>query len=455
LALCTTAVSVLSSCSAIVDLPADCTDDACAPYVCASDAIACLTECATDSECAGGYSCSDAGVCEATGCSVRVDTTLLGGFPSTVSEITATYGSDPEQIVVVFSNRRGLAFRRIKMNGELVPDPIDDASLGGVTLELDNPDRRRFFPDAIFVPGVDDQAPRFLFAWVDVSGQLDEIKLGTFVSDPPSPPEQVSIARGSTGSEFATTSLVERNGAVTLAWERRVQASITLLATSVDLEGQSLRESTATLAQPLDGISLPTMAAVGDTRLVVHSASASGRRTVGAIALDSTAEAIGDVELANDTAANLQVSDLAAEAVADGSSIFAWAQNVRGTNELRFGQIAASRESEIPDNVVSIGSQRIDEGFESIDLIDVTTRESEAGVGFRALRDGVEGAWLLRRALGSGDALGAPLRLVPADSGTVSDFDVVGTPDGYIVLWTQRSDDGATDEVYFRRFACE
>lgn len=498
-----------ASCSLVIDVPADCEDSRCAPYRCDSDGVACASNCVSDTDCATGFLCNGStGVCEDTGCVLSNDTTPIELPDSVVEfELAAAAPFDaPDQLLMMVSNRNGLGFRRYRLDGSVVNDPIDD-DLDLVRVVSGNDDRRRFFPTPHFLErtetGSAGGTPRFVYGVIDVSGEQDTVGLGTFVIDPATSPRVDTLWEAARRRELLFGSSVVTEGRVVLTFSEQTASDATVYALTTDLDGTpaepvALSASTSFAEQS-------AAAAVDGVPVVVFASSASGERRVEARPL--LADELGGVGVLVDSrdAQRVEVENLQGASLGQ-DAVFVWLTASDESTRIERAVIdVESVGTMTPGSTVALPMDEVMSEFGEVRGLQVVVDLDCAGCSSSGecaapaeCRDGVcgvsgtscetddacdtglvcldgacaqplacdrvgyaiatiatyrgrRGLWL-QRFTPSHQLDGTPLPLLVDGVEEVDRFRVAPTRDGWAVAWDV--DAGQAEEVFYRRFSC-
>lgn len=118
------ALTGLSSCSLVLDLPADCAPEDCNGYQCNADKTGCLFDCVNDNECDEGFLCrEDKASCLAIGCAP--DGELVELFPEAqgrVTDIAMVWNG--AELGAVYPSGGGLVFQRFDLTGTSLAEAV-------------------------------------------------------------------------------------------------------------------------------------------------------------------------------------------------------------------------------------------------------------------------------------------------------------------------------------------
>lgn len=498
-----------ASCSLIVDVPADCEDSRCAPYRCDTENIACASSCTNDTECATGFLCNGTtGVCEDTGCVLANDTTRIDLPDSVVEfELAAAAPFDaPDQLLMMVSNRNGLGFRRFRLDGSSVNDPLDD-ELDLVRVVSGNDNRRRFYPTPHFLERTETTSagstPRFVYGLVDVSGDQDRVGLGTFIIDPATSPRVDVLWEAARRREllFGSSTVVEESVVLTFSEQTASDATVYAIVTDLDgTPGEPMALSTGTAFAEQSVVS-----GVSGIPVVVFESSVSGERRIEARPL--LAEELGGTGVLVDSrdAQRVEIEQLQAVSLGE-EAVFVWVTASDDSTRLERAIFDTETVGQLtPQSTVALPIDEILSDFGEVRGLQVLADLDCAGCDSSAecvtpteCRDGVctaggtscetddacdaglvcldggcaaplacdrtgyavatiatyrgrRGLWL-QRFTANHERDGTPLPLLIDGVEEIDRFRVAATREGWAVAWDV--DAGQTEEVYYRRFTC-
>ncbi len=449
----------LAGCSLVIDVPADCTDADCQPYVCDEDGIECLDFCTSDAECSNGFLCNGESLrCEPTGCEPVFDAVELDGLPESISEFNVAVGGSPEQVMVVIGRPDGLGFRRFNANGSVVNDP-PDPDLGLVRLAAPNHDRLAFDPVARYLDETESAAaggsPRFVVGWRVAQENRNLLHVGTFVVKPPSAPTVRSSHEAGTRTEIRSASFAPNGNGLLTAWRSVSGENAVIHAQETDIAGMPVVEDDPIVVSDEERVAgKVSISRIGGLQYAVYSMSGDGDRTIRAQALDASGDVLGHVELLADrSATGFDILSLDAVSAGDtGAAV--WTERTGSQTSVWAGLLDDALARAIdPGLVVSVPPLRLDTDFQDIDTVRVSSGESTFSAAWFGTRAGRYDLWLSRYA-GDGTPLFVPLAVAGDAASTIEDFRVVSTSNGVGVLWLDEGESGGRDRLYYRRYEC-
>lgn len=452
--------SALGSCSLVIDVPADCTDDQCGAYVCGEDGIACLAECSSDMECASGYVCDlAASACAPTGCAPAFDARPLEGLPDTITEFSVSAGSDPEQLMVVVGRNQGLGFRRYNANGALVGDLTDEA-LGLVRLADANEDRLPFYPMVRYADEVDSEvdggSPRFLVGWRDVGSTRDAFVIGTFVVQPPSPPRSQTLRQERAATEISSFDFLPNGIGLFATWQAKSGQIGEVFTQDTALDGTP-GEGEPWLVSPEDRLAThSTLVRSNDRYYTFYASAGAGTRNLVGQAFDATNEYVGNVRLrAEAPATRFTVADIVGTS-SDTVGTVAWMEDNGDGAAIYYAPLGDGVASVLGRDVtVVLEVYPLAEGFSELSNLQSADDQAGAFVGWLGERNGRADIWVQRLGADGGPRF-TPLGAVgPNGRGAVDQYAITALSDGLGVVWRVEGEGSAPDQLYYRRFTCD
>lgn len=452
---------LLSACSLVIDVDANCEDSACGAYVCDQDRIACLDRCIDSTDCSNGYECAS-GQCLTLSCEPVFEAAALA-LPQSIDELTASFANRPagelDQLFVMVSNRDGLGFRRFEDRGARVPDPPSDAPL--VPVVSDNPSRRQFYPRVNYFDSTassqDSGAPRFQYSYVDVRQSSDVVARGQLVIDPPRAPSSFSLPLGDpqrgqftnvrSDSTFETTAVIFRDDA---ASPRELRATMSSFDASA-LVG----EATVLLSDPDETVGATAVAAVGEQFLAVYSSSAGSQARVRARAFDETGAATVSVTLESGiNAASQQIARVEVRSLGDGA-MAAWLITDDQGSTLRVQTFSAADVSAIRSGAAPSSSAiTVDTPQGVVSDIRTFARTDEFGIAAVTGAGADQQLWLYRL-LPSGQQAARPYLMAADRLGASPQYSLTDNEAGYGLVWRRDGGIESEDTAFFQRYVCD
>jgi len=460
----------LLSCSALIDVPADCVDVDCAPYICDDDGIACATGCSASAQCSEGYTCDAQNqTCEYSGCvpdgpAIRLD------MPELVVELHAAYAM-PEgvahQLIVFASNRLGFGFRRFQRDGTFVAaDPLRPG-LELVSVVDSNPDRARFFPFVEFVPSsevrftgdvLDASTPRLIYAFSDISRETHRLTVGTFVLDPVSPPVNRVVYEPVRFTQLASTSLVRRGGDMVVAWRERPRSvGVAFAAMALtNLRGEVTEGYEPVRVSPAgEGVDRVGSGLLGDRFVIIHDAVMGPTRRVLARVVSDEGEPIATFVLTDELDASRDtLGFIHTTAFVDRMAIYYSVSSTQGVRVFRASLSESMLSGVDPEISESVDVVDVTADFSGLRTSSVTNGPREVIAAWIGSRQGSveQGLWYVRYGP-DGAPLFAPGLLNEENSDKIEQHRWVLTSEGYNLIYAV--DTGAGREVYMRRLICD
>ncbi len=397
------ALLVGAGCSLVIDLPADCDDDACGAYVCAPDGIACLDACAGDDDCGAGHLCDPlTAQCEASACRLSGEVTTVA-LPDEIAELAmswATPAQAGEQFVTLVGQRGGFGLRRFDAAGRPGGDPVGDSGL--FDIRTANPSRRRFQPSATWYDAgtVNDVGAAFASSWVDVSETPDRIFVTTFPFAPaveaPSHVEAVSVSRS---VELLESDFAASGARGVLVWHQRSSASgDNVFVASTDPRGAVRGESVQLNDEdrPADGA---VAARAGDSLVVAWSQNDAGmlRVRLAAIGGDAVPTATVDIDPGTVEAQTTRIDRLELHDGTDGVSL-TWVLRTSTEASWRAAWVSNDELAGAGTSNLSLPSVAVTAPMPEPDAVFVTARADELWWVFAGRADGRDALWLQRTA---------------------------------------------------------
>ncbi len=456
------AVSLASfwSCSVIIDVPADCEDLNCRPYVCAEDAVQCLDACASNMDCGAGYVCDiNSGDCQATGCLPQFAPVTLEGLPPGVNELSVSVGGaggSDEQLLVLAASAEGLGFRRYSVDGGLVLDDTDP-DLGLIRLAFENVDRVPFFPTVRFVSAeqasADSNAARFAMSWRAANLTNDLVEFGTFLVDPPQPPSALTTHTARVRIEVDDVDFQPNGLGLLAAWTERAGQVGEVFTLATDLNGNPATGSTPLLASPEERIAAqPEVLSADGVYYVVFSTVGDGVRNVLAKAFDANNTLIGHLRLrADQPAVDFEIATIQGSSASRTAVVF-WVETSGNTQSMFLSYFNAEVASFLGINeTVSLPAIRIADDFSTISNLVSTDADQGFVVAWVGERDGQSDLWV-QRLSEEGLVSYSPMAVGVEDARAVTIYDITSTQDGIGVVWQENGPEGLTHQ--YQRFRC-
>jgi hypothetical protein len=451
----------LTGCSLVIDVDADCEDNACGAYVCDQDQIACLDRCADSSDCSSGYECAS-GQCLTLSCSPVFQAAALA-LPQSIDELAASFANRPagelDQLFVLVSNRDGLGFRRFEDRGARVPDPPDDAPL--VAVVGDNPARRQFYPRVNYFDSTassqDSGAPRFQYSYVDVRQTSDVVARGELVIDPARAPSSFSLPIGDPirgqftnvrfDSTFESTAVIYRDDSGS---PRRLLASLSTFDAS-----SGLGDGQVVLSETEESVGVTSVAGVGEQFLAVYSSTAGSQARVRARAFDGDGAATMSVTLESGiNAVSQQVARVEIRSIGDGA-MAAWLLTDDQGSTLRIQSFSASDISAIRSGAAPSSAPITIETPQGV-VTDIRTfaRTDEFGVAAVVGAGADQKIWLYRLTP-AGQRAARPYQMAEDRLGASPQYSLTDNEAGYGLVWRRDGGIDSEDTAFFQRYVCD
>ncbi|MCB9519583.1 MAG: hypothetical protein H6698_04750 [Myxococcales bacterium] len=456
--LCLAIAAGAGACSLIIDVPADCDDTNCLPYVCEADGIACKTSCAGDDECSDGFLCDDtAQTCQPTGCVPVGQTVDLAGLPRTISEFDFAVGDgNDEQLIVIASHTDGLGIRRYNVEGALVADAVD-ATVGLIKLESANVNRQSFRPRVDWTAtGADggNSPSRFTFSWRRAAERTDSLRMAQFVPSAAAAPAPLTLVAERDRTEIATHQLVPVSLGYVAAWRAKADPIGAVFAYGLDATGTSSTDEATELSPDNRYAEFSGAARQEDLVYVVYTTAGGGVRNVVGLAVDPDAHIVGGIQLRADQAAtDFEVDSIEGASMGSAATI-AWLERASGETTGRFVVLDESVSSSLSQSsTVVVPPGTATDGFSDVSALRIAAASRGFALGWLGSRDSRYDIWV-RRFDASGSALFGAFP-VALDGAVVRDFKLETTSDGFDVLWLEKAEDaGDSDRLRLRRFSC-
>lgn len=444
-----------AGCSLVIDVPADCDDEACGAYVCAPDGIACLDACAGDDDCGAGHLCDPlTAMCEASACRLVDDVTTVG-LPDEVAELGVSWATPAqagEQFVAFVGQRGGFGLRRFDAAGRPGGDPVGDSGL--FDIRTTNPSRRRFLPSATWYDAgtVNDVGAAFVASWVDVSQTPDRLFVTTFPFAPsveaPTHVEAISVSRS---VELLESDFAASGARGVLIWHQRSSASgDNVFVASTDPRG--VVRGDAVQLNPEDRPSEGAVAGrAGDSLVVAWTQNDSGalRVRLAAIGGDAMLTATVDVDPGTDEAQTTQIDGLELHDGTDGVSL-TWVLRTSAQTSWRAAWVSNDELAAAGTSVLSVPSVAVEPPMSAPDAVFVAPRGDELWWTFAGRAEGRDALWL-RRTERDGTALG-DAEAFADNPGDLTLGRLQATSEGAALLAVSETDAGDVTRLW--RVAC-
>lgn len=440
------AALLLGGCSLVVDVPADCENRDCAPYVCGADGIACMTTCAADDDCVAGFVCdAEAGACEPAGCEAAGEPIRLAELPERVDEFDIVAASDPEQLVVLLGNQDGLGFLRFDMTGGRVPDPIDE-SFGALPVAPANDDRSPFEPRIERI-ALADGAELLLFAWRANRDGLDRVEVTTFDPDAPSVPTVSTpyVARQRTLVNAPGVARTSRG--LRAVWRETVGQGSTIYTIPAGDEDVDERPLTA----EDESVGVLHTTTLAERAMLVASTASDGFERLDLYVVDENGVAVGRGRLQAEQSAQ-SVSFPLVDVAAGTDRWFALWGVESDDVEYRGAVLTPEDLSSLAgDSPTAVPSFPVGRDLSDVDDASATWRGDQLFLAWEGTRRGIEDIWVTRYT-SDGNARFAPFPVTGGAAGAVDGVHVFSSVNGVDVVWRERRDEG--DRITLRRYNC-
>ncbi|MFT4702854.1 MAG: hypothetical protein ACI81R_000541 [Bradymonadia bacterium] len=437
----------LVGCSLIIDVPADCEDVACAPYVCDSSNVACEESCAVDTDCVPGFVCSAAGAeCVAAGCEPIGDAVLLQETPSEIDDFAVAIGGNAEQIVVALAQQSGLGLLRFVDTGARIQDVVDP-TLGAVRLAPANDDLTPFEP--IATAREIDGVWTIDFSWRANAAGRDQAVIASFDPAGTDPPA-VILAHRANERTLVDEQHVLRVGTNRIALWRQTVGQGALVLSGVVTPNQVVVERDVspnnTSALSLDA------AAVAELGLAVTPIVIDGRERLDILIVDELGAPVGTARLQPEMPEQ-QVTISHVEVESDGVSRWAavWSSETDGT-EFRALTLSAEEAQALRGAEGTVlASVAVGRDYEDVDGVDIALWNDQLFVAWEGRRLEQSDVWIARYR-NDGQPRFAPFSAVGERGVAVDGIELLSSERGVDLVWRERSDAG--DALYLRRYAC-
>ena len=445
---CLTLASI-AACSLAIDLPADCEDTDCAPFVCAADRIACVDTCATDQDCIAGYVCdAEAGVCASSGCEPAGAAVALRDLPASIDEFAVDVADNPEQLIVLLGRPQGLGLSRFAFDGNRIPDPIDEV-LGALPIAGPNEDLSPFEPQIRSVNL--DGAVSYRFVWRSHAAGSDRVEVAGF--DPANPglpiPEVIEASGPRTLFDSPHVAPIATGGEVVdrAFWRTTVEQSTTLSTDRTGAEGVDA----ARLTDDTESVASMTAGRYSNAAMVAAAVSRDGleRLDLLVVAPDGTRRGVGRLE-PEQPAQQFQVSQI--EMAAEGADWLVLWHVTEPEPEARLATF-------VPDEItalvgadgVGVESVAVGRELEDVRSLDVTWRDDQIFVAWDAEREGERNLYVTRYDK-EGAPVYAPFAALEPGAVALDGFQILPSADGVDLVWRERRDSG--DGLFLQRYLC-
>lgn len=443
------ASSALSACSLAIDLPADCEDADCAPYVCAADNIACETSCAADTDCVAGFVCNGlAGVCESAGCEPNGPPIALQSLPPSIDEFAVDIARNPDQLLVLLGRPEGLGLSRFLFDGSRIGDPID-ASLGALPIASANADQSPFEPR---IRSVDvDGSVTFRFAWRSNVDGRDRVEVAAF--DPANPGLPVSDVVETSGARtlFDNPSVapIVAGGEVVdrLFWRTTIEQS-----TELSTDRPASEDAPAVrLTDEAESVSTVLADRYSNAAMVAAAISQNGleRLDLLVVAPDGTTRGIGRLA-PEQPAQQFEVTHI--DMSVEGADWLVLWQTDGSTNEIRLATLVPEDVTQLVGNdPVGIPSVAVGRELEDVRDLDVTWRQDQIFLAWDAVLNGERNLYIARYDK-EGTPVYATFAVLPPGTAATDGVRIVPSEAGIDVVWRERRDTG--DGLFMQRYIC-
>lgn len=460
------------TCTALIDVDPDCSDAACAPYLCAADGIACVATCESDAECALGWGCdASTATCERTACGADTSVQRIKlELPAVVLDIDFAFVSPaevPSQFIVGVGNPLGFGVRRFARNGAPAPDALGPNGL--IELVGSNPSRRRFFPSLLA-----GRAPlgasqdRIVMALVDASRpeqtSRDRLLFANFTVAPLAPPFRAEIGSSALQSEFADATIVPFEEGYAVAWRENPTDGARARLMRIASDGAPAWAIGDPAARDVvvsdrdERVDAVAVSAAGEYLLVFYQAVRQSERRVRMAVLDRDGTLVGRALVAGRIEPLQTISHFSAASVG-GAAVLTWRVNAppgaAATADARYAVVSTSLAAEVAGgrNNVEAAVTPLRDTFSTVNEVTAAANLSEFVIGVRGVRNGVESQWGLR-VPAAGEPRLQPFQIAANNIGLADSLRLSSTSDGWAALWVEGRDSSIAS-VYYSLFRCE
>jgi hypothetical protein len=440
------ALGGFSGCSFVIDVPADCRDTDCAPYVCGADGVACQVACDADTECVSGFVCDIAiGACEPAGCEPVGPAISMRDLPTQVDEVDVVAPRSPEQLIVMLANQNGLGLLRFNMLGERVPDAFDE-TLGALRLAPANADRSPFEPFARRVLGASGEE-EVLFAWRTNVDNLDRVDFARFAPNENRAPEGGNAFTARQRTLLDVPHLSRDAVGLRAFWRESVSQSSALQTVSVAQAGADAR----TLTLEGESVGDLSVAPLAERSIVVAPVSSDGLERLELFVVDENGVLVGLGRLVAEQPAQSVAFPLIALDVEEQRLLALFGVATTET-EYRVALMTASEAAGLAaDAATPVSSFLVGRGLSDVRTANATWRGGEVFLAWDAVYQDRRDVWVTRYTA-EGAARFAPFPVGLAGGSNVDSLHVFPSNAGVDVVWREPSDSG--DAIVLQRFAC-